>query len=280
MKKLAGFLAGLIALGCLAIGYMYSVAIRDPVVRRVTVEMPDWPAGAPPLHVALLADLHVGGPDMPPSRVRRIVREVNSLGPALVLLAGDFTSDKRLMTKHYGGSEAIAPLAGLKAPLGGVAVLGNHDHWRGLGDIVPSLRAAHVRVLDNNAMTIGPLDLGGVDDAFTGHDDVAATVRSMRRLPGAKILLSHSPDIVPAAPPDISLILAGHTHCGQIRLPLIGAVSYVSRYGAHFACGLSRDGPKRVVTTAGLGTSVLPLRLGAVPDLWLLTLVPSSRNRH
>src|SRR5690348_3968288 len=155
---------------------MYSVAIRDPVIRRATIQMPDWPAGAPPLQVALLADLHVGGPDMSPSRVRRIVREVNALGPDLVLLAGDFTSDKRLMTKHYAATEAIAPLAGLRAPLGSVAVLGNHDHWRGLGDIVPALSAAHIRVLDNDAMRIGPLDLGGVDDAFTGHDDVAATL--------------------------------------------------------------------------------------------------------
>jgi len=216
---------------------------------------------------------------MPPSRLRRIVQEVNALNPDLVLLAGDFTSDKRLMTKHYSGAQAIAPLAGLKARLGAVAVLGNHDHWRGLGDIIPALRAAHVRVLDNSAAAIGPLNLGGVDDAFTGHDDVMATVRTMRPLSGAKVLLSHSPDVVPAAPADVTLILAGHTHCGQIRLPLIGAVSYVSRYGARFACGLSREGPKRVVTTAGLGTSVIPLRLGAVPDIWLLTLAPPARNR-
>lgn len=69
-------------------------------------------------------------------------------------------------------------------------------------------------------------------------------------------------------------MLAGHTHCGQIRLPLIGALSYESDYGDRFSCGLKVEGRRRIVITAGLGTSVLPLRLGAPPDLWLLTLGP------
>jgi len=234
--------------------------------------MPDWPSDAPPLRIALLSDTHVAGPDMPPSRLRRIVRQVNALNPDLVLLAGDFTSDKRVATKRYDGVEALAPFADLRAPLGAVAVFGNHDHWRGLGEIEAGLHDAHVRVVQNSAMRIGPLSLGGVDDAFTAHDDVPATVRAMRRLPGARVLLTHSPDVVPTAPSDVTLILAGHTHCGQIQLPLIGVLSYASRYGARFGCGLTREGAKRVVTTGGLGTSGVPLRLGAVPDLWLLTL--------
>jgi len=86
------------------------------------------------------------------------------------------------------------------------------------------------------------------------------------------MLLSHSPDIMPRVPDDVSLVLAGHTHCGQIRLPLIGAVSTMSDHGQRYGCGLVRDGPKRAVISAGLGTSILPLRLGAVPDIWLLTL--------
>lgn len=276
MRKLAGFLSLTIVVGSLVLGYMYSVALRDPVIRRATIVMPDWPPGAPPLRVALLTDIHVGGPDMPPSRLAHIVRQVNALKPDLVLLGGDFVSDKPVDTKEYSGVQALAPFAALTAPLGAVAGYGNHDHWRGLADIDAGLRAAHVRLLDNKAASIGPLSLGGVDDAFTGHDDLAATVTAMRKLAGAKVLLSHSPDVAPAAPGDVTLILAGHTHCGQIRLPWIGALYYESKYGARFACGLTKDGRKRVVTSAGLGTSIVPLRLGAVPDLWLLTLRPSG----
>ena len=70
----------------------------------------------------------------------------------------------------------------------------------------------------------------------------------------------------------VPLLLAGHTHCGQIVLPLIGAVSHVSRYRDRYLCGLKREDGKTIVVGAGLGTSILPLRLGAVPDMWLLTL--------
>jgi predicted MPP superfamily phosphohydrolase len=74
----------------------------------------------------------------------------------------------------------------------------------------------------------------------------------------------------------VTLLLAGHTHCGQIRLPHVGAISFMSRYGDRYGCGLVTEGRLRVVTSAGIGTSLLPLRLGAVPDLWLLTLGPGN----
>ena len=260
--------------------YMLSVAMRDPIVRRASFQLPGWPAGAAPVRVALLTDVHVAGPDMSPSRVARIVGQVNRLRPDLVLFGGDFVSDKRVPTRRYAGMEALAPLAALRAPLGVVAVLGNHDHWRSETEIVRALQHANVRILDNAAVTVGPLALGGVDDAFTGRADVRRTTTAMRTLKGARVLLSHSPDVAPAVPPDVTLLLAGHTHCGQIRLPLIGALSYMSDYGDRFACGLTRNGALRVVTSAGLGTSVLPLRLGAVPDLWLLELRPQAPSRR
>jgi predicted MPP superfamily phosphohydrolase len=91
-------------------------------------------------------------------------------------------------------------------------------------------------------------------------------------LGGAKLILSHSPDVFPELPADIGLTLAGHTHCGQIAPPLLGPIVTASRYGRRFACGLIREGGRSLIVTAGLGTSGLPLRLGAEPDLWLLTL--------
>ncbi len=278
MRKLAVAFTLVVAAAALALFYMYSVALRDPVIRRASIALPDWPRGALPIRVALLTDIHVSGPDMPPERLARIVEQVNSLHPDLVLLGGDFISDKKAATKRYAGAEALAPLSELKARFGAVAVLGNHDHWRSTAEIINGLRTARVRTLQNNAIEVGPISLGGVDDAFTGHDNVAKTVGAMRGHSGARVLLSHSPDVTPAVPSDVTLILAGHTHCGQIRVPWIGAVSYMSKYGERFACGLAMDGRKRVITSAGLGTSVLPLRLGAVPEIWLLTLGPERQR--
>ena len=259
-------------LGALALAYMYSVALRDPIIRRANVQMPDWPVGTPPLKIVLIADVHVAGPDMPPARLSRIVDQINALRPDLVLIAGDFVSDKRTATKTYNGSEALAPLSKLRARLGTVAVLGNHDHWRGESEMLDAIKRSSIRLLSNDAVAIGPLSLGGADDAFTGNDDVRTTVGDMRMLGGARVLLSHSPDVMPAVPDDVSLVLAGHTHCGQIRLPLIGAMSTMSNYGSRYSCGVVHDGAKRLIVSAGLGTSLLPLRLGAAPDLWLLTL--------
>ena len=262
-------------LALLAVAFMYWTATRDPVVRRAAVAMADWPAGARPITVALLSDVHVAGPDMPPERLARIVGRVNALRPDLVLFAGDFVSDKAPATRLYNGRDGLRPLAALRAPLGVVAVLGNHDHWRSRNEIVGALAAARVRVLDNAAGSVGPLRLGGVDDAFTGRADVPATVAAMRAGPGARVLLSHSPDVAPGLPGDVTLLLAGHTHCGQIRLPFVGAIATASAHGDRYACGVIREGRRRIVVGAGLGTSVVPLRLGAVPDLWLLTLGPA-----
>ena len=74
-------------------------------------------------------------------------------------------------------------------------------------------------------------------------------------------------------------MLAGHTHCGQIRLPLIGAVSTMSEHGERYACGRVDEGGRTLIVGAGLGTSILPLRLGARPDLWLVTIGP-KRERN
>ncbi len=269
---------------------MYSIAVRDPVIRRASIRLPDWPADAPPVKVMLVSDVHVAGPDMPPERLARIVRQINAAKPDLVLFAGDFVSDKRLSTHKYWALEAMAPLAKLTAPLGVVAVLGNHDHWRGETAMAIALQIAHVTLLNNGAMRTGPFIIGGVDDDFTGHAKVPETLAAITRLaedpadprPAAKIILTHSPDIMPGLPRAgqsdfVSLLLAGHTHCGQIVLPFYGPVSSVSRYGLRYNCGVIRENGTTLVVGAGLGTSILPLRLGAVPDMWLLTLGASAR---
>ena len=258
-------------LGLAALGWAYGVALSDPVVRRAQVALPGLPPGHRIL-VALLSDLHVAGPDMPPERLARIVAQVNGLQPDLVLLAGDFVSDKRLSTRRYEAADAIAPLAGLRARLGSFAVLGNHDHWRDSAAMVGALRGIGIPVLGNDAARAGPLAIGGLDDDFTGRADPVATLRHMAAIGGVPIVLSHSPDPFAELPATVPLMVAGHTHCGQIRLPLVGALATASEHGERYECGLIRENGKILVVSAGLGTSVLPLRLGAVPDLWLLTL--------
>jgi predicted MPP superfamily phosphohydrolase len=272
--SLGRFLLLLILLAAALAGFGYWGATRDPVVREAAIGLPDWPEGEPPLRVLLLSDVHVGAPDLTPERLARIVGEANALAPDIVLIAGDFISDKNLSTRLYSYPEALAPLAGLRPRLATIAVLGNHDHWRDADAARAGLAALGVTVLDNTAIEVGPLAIGGLDDPFTGHADLGATVAALRGLPGAKLVLSHSPDPFPDLPADVSLMMAGHTHCGQVSLPLIGPLKTMSAYGKRYACGRIDEAGKTLIVTAGLGTSGVPVRIGAPPDMWLLTLGP------
>ncbi|HLL30546.1 MAG TPA: metallophosphoesterase [Allosphingosinicella sp.] len=267
------FLTLLIA-GAALFGWSYWTAVSDPAVRSARVAAPGWPSGAPPMRLLLISDVHVAGPDMPPARLRRIVGRINRLEPDIVLIAGDLVSDKRFATRYYSLEEAVAPLAALRPRLATIAVLGNHDHWRDAGAARRALARAGIRLLQNQAVQAGPVAIGGLDDDYTGRADLPATLAALRMLAGPKLLLSHSPDPFPDIESDIFLMLAGHTHCGQVAPPLIGPVSTMSRHGRRYACGIVREDGRTLIVSSGLGTSVLPIRLGAVPDMWLVEIGP------
>ena len=254
--------------------FCYWTAVRDPAIRTARISAPGWPAGERPLRLLLISDIHVGGPDMPPERLQRIVGQINRLSPDVVLIAGDLVTDKRLATRHYSHDEAVAPLAGLRPKLATLAVLGNHDHWRDAIAARRALARAGVRLLENQAVQVGPLAVGGLDDDFTDRADVPATLEALRGLRGPRLVLSHSPDPFPRLGSEVLLMLAGHTHCGQIAPPLIGPLSTMSDHGRRYACGLVRESGRTLIVTAGLGTSGIPLRLGAVPDMWLVEVGP------
>ncbi|WP_236781522.1 metallophosphoesterase [Aurantiacibacter gangjinensis] len=246
--------------------------MADPEILRTEVALKGMAPGAEPVTVALLSDIHVAGPDMPPSRLAEIVEQVNALGADAVFIAGDLVSEKRTATHIYTAEEVVAPLAGLDAPLGVVVVPGNHDHWFDWDGLQAGLRSHGIRVLQNEAAQIGPLVVGGVDDAYTRRDDLSEVLRQMEGLEGGRLILTHSPDVSPQVPGDISLVLAGHTHCGQIEVPFIDAVRSISAYGDRYACGEVVEGGRTTIVGAGLGTSLLPLRFGTRPQVWLVTL--------
>jgi uncharacterized protein len=273
LKILLGLALAVILLG--ARGYWN--ATRDPIVRLASIKVANWPKGAPPVKVLLISDVHIAGPDMPPSRMIAIVEKLNALKPEIVLVAGDLISDKRLATHIYTVPEALAPLAHFKAPLGVVVVMGNHDHWHDEAGFQAEIPKAGLILLANSAIKRGPLVIGGVDDDFTHHANIAATYAAMDQLEGPRIVLTHSPDIVPKLPARVALVAAGHTHCGQAFLPFSDQpISDVTRYGARFRCGHKVDKGQDLVVTGGLGTSGVWMRFRAPPDAWLITLGPSQ----
>jgi uncharacterized protein len=265
----------ILVLALLIIARGYWNATRDPIVRRANVAVADWPKDTPPFKVLLISDVHVAGPDMPPSRLTKIIGNLNALKPDMVAIAGDLISEKRIATSLYTPDQIAALLAKLKSPLGTVIALGNHDNWADAPAFKRALSANGMTVLENEAAVRGPFIIGGVGDDFSGYDDVPATFAAIQKLgAGPQIILTHSPDIIPDMPRRVDAVLAGHTHCGQIALPYWGPLSYVSRYKDRFGCGDIIDKGQRVFVGAGLGTSVLWLRYGAPPDVWLVTFGP------
>lgn len=261
---------GLISGAMLAAKAWYDT-MRDPVIQRLSVESKHLPAGSPPVTIALVADIHMAGPDMTPARVERIVEQTNALGADLIVIAGDLVSEKMIATKHYSAEEIVAPLARLTAPLGVVFVPGNHDHWFGWEALASELdRQTDIIVLQNEAVQLGPIALAGLDDEFTDNHDIEATRDAMLPLTGAQVWLSHTPDVFPSIPVSADLALVGHTHCAQLGYPWGGSPVSMSKYGEKYMCGVVRENEKTMVISAGLGTSALPMRLFTQPELWLI----------
>ena len=264
-------LTALLLAGLVLGGLLYWGAVREPVVRQTSVSLGTWEADRAPIRVLFLSDIHVAGPDMPPSRLTRIVAQVNATKPDLILIGGDLVSDKSVATQRYAVDAAVRPLDDLHAPLGVYAVLGNHDHWRDTEAFREALPKFGIVLLENEVREVGPLQLAGIGDEFTGNDDPAAIKAALR--PGIPAIgFTHSPDVFPRLDGALDLLFAGHTHCGQIVLPLIGAPATMSQYGDRFACGRIDESDGIVFVSAGLGTSLLPIRLGARPDMWLVTV--------
>lgn len=247
-------------------------------LQRLRAELPALTA---PLRIAFLADLHfgvnVGMPALTPW-----VDAALAEAPDLVLLGGDLVDRTAAEV-----DDLVAELERLHAPLGVYAVWGNNDHerFRDLQRFAGALQAAGVRVLDNRGVRLrDDLYLAGIDDLTRGRPDPGAALDG--RPPGtATLLLAHNPDVLPELPPGVDLTLCGHTHGGQICLPLIGPVVTGSHYGRRFAHGWVSARPRgdavsgneranRGYVSRGLGTSTLPFRLACPAELTVLELTP------
>ena len=241
-------------------------AVASPRVVFYDVALAAWPRGAAPLRLVQLSDIHMGGPDMPAARVEGIVARVNALRPDVVVLTGDFHGGKWVDPDSGNLDDAIRPLAALRSRYGTFAVRGNHDEPFWTPQVLPRYRMTY---LQNAHATVGPLTIAGVDDRSTGHADVAAALKGIAPVRPV-VLLMHEPDGFADVPASVALTLAGHTHGGQVRLPIVGAVFTNTRLG--YVRGRYVAGGRTLIVTSGLGTSGLPLRRGVPPEIVVVTL--------
>lgn len=239
---------------------------RRLVVRRRTVEMEGWRR---PLTVALVSDLHAGAPQMQRRRVRRVLARAQRLDADLIAVLGDLVDPLHHLVRRVPPHVVAAELARLRAPLGVLVVLGNHD-WAGEGDFVPrALRAAGVRVLEDEAVALRDgLWAAGLGDLRTRGVDLDAALREVPA-DADLLVLSHDPDAFRRLPEDRpALMLSGHTHGGQVNLPFLRHRVAPTRHG--FLAGEHRRGRAALYVTSGVGTSGWPVRFLRPPEVVLL----------
>jgi hypothetical protein len=256
---------------------VWSVGIEPGwvVTRETRVPVARWPSDLGPLRIAALADLHTGAPHITLDKLRDIVASVNAARPDLIVLLGDYVIHGVVGGRLVDIEPTAAVLRDLRAPLGAFAVLGNHDWWYDGPRTTRALEAAGIRVLDDAAtsVTVGgrPLWIAGVSDERVRAADVARALAAVpERAP--VIVLTHNPDVFVRLPERALLTLAGHTHGGQVNLPILGRLIVPSRYGERFAIGHVHESGRDLFVSPGIGTSIIPVRFRVPPEISLVTV--------
>jgi predicted MPP superfamily phosphohydrolase len=245
---------------------------RQLAVRRLALSVRGWPAELDGLRVAVLADFHTGAPHVKEERVAAIVERVNAERPDLVTLLGDYVDDEVALSQPVAPEAVARRLAALESRLGTVAVLGNHDWNTGARRTAAALRGAGIPLLENDAIELGGgLWVAGLADAARSAARVGAALAQVPD--GAPcILLTHNPDVFPRVPGRVALTLAGHTHGGQLNVPLLRRRTVPSHFGLRYSGGLVEEEGRLMYVSRGIGTSGLPLRFRAPPEIALIEL--------
>jgi predicted MPP superfamily phosphohydrolase len=270
LKRFAFLVAGLV----LALGWAgWLGAIRDPAVVRYRVEL----AGLQrPLRMVHLSDLHGSNWDMPQVRLNRIMDQVNALEPDLVVVTGDFHASK-IWDPPMRMDDAVQPLTRLKAPLGVWSVPGNHDdpYW-----IRWVMRRFGLKLLAGDLVDVGPIQIVGSDDLIMGQRPVQGLrAAAARAQPGKPLIaLVHEPRLWTMLPPNVDLLLAGHTHGGQIQI--FGWPQFRKLDSQYLRGRFRNPGSQQMLVSAGIGTSIVPVRLGTQGEIVVVELVPQPPGRN
>jgi predicted MPP superfamily phosphohydrolase len=243
------------------------------VLNAVTIEIPGWPADSI-LRIAVLADLHLGSHAGDVLRLEAIVGEVNALSADLILLPGDFVNAMLWGRGRIPPERVAELLSPLKAPLGVFAVIGNHDRDLDGPRVERALEAHGVAVLENKTACIksggAEINILGLSDARSGRPELSFLTNLSDT--GPTIILTHDPVLFAKLPSGPHLMVCGHTHGGQIKLPVLGVLTNASEAPLRWTAGLIEENGRRLFVSTGLGTSGLPFRLGVPPEIALLTV--------
>lgn len=260
--------------GALGWSYAWNVEPHMTQVERIRMPLSRLPGAFDGVTIAQLSDLHLG-PYVSEAHLLKAVEMANALKPDVIVLTGDLVNSSWRYIQPC--AEIISKL---DAPLGIYAVLGNHDYWVGfLNLMIQSLKKTGITLLRNQAVPVtrgrSTLYLVGIDDLWLRLADLR---RALEKVPqnACKIALMHEPDFADiSAQAEIDLQLSGHSHGGQVRLPMVGPL-ILPKYGEKYPMGLYRVGSfTRLYTTRGIGVLPPGVRFNCPPEITHLTLTTS-----
>lgn len=279
------------AIGIFILASLFYSFVIEPgrlVVTEHTIEIEKLDPALDGLKIVAISDLHCGSNAVNAEKLRDLLALANGQNPDIVVLLGDFVSE------YEGGTKLRMPLdemtqniRGLKARYGVFAVMGNHDDWYDSELVKNAVQAAGYRILDDEIATLDinntKLRLLGLRDHLRINSWKAFSEQTRHLIDtdggsGDIIVLEHSPDVLPmitgelSISPDTRLMLAGHTHGGQVWLPILGRPIIPSSYGQKYAYGHIRDQGLDMFVTSGVGTSILPFRFLVPPEIAVITL--------
>jgi predicted MPP superfamily phosphohydrolase len=249
---------------------------RPQVVRR-QISLRRWPSPLDGFTIALLSDFHYDQ-YFSVHPLHSAIDIVNGLQPQLIALTGDFVSVPDLGDPTKGAADAepcSELLRKMHAPYGLWAVMGNHDSFTDPDHVTAVLRSAGIHVLANQSAPIerggSRFWLSGVDDILGRTADLDATLHDVPANE-ATILMAHEPDYADyVARHPVDLQLSGHSHGGQVRLPLMRPL-YLPELGQKYVWGRYEIGSLMLYTNRGLGTVGVPVRFNCPPEITLLTI--------